>query len=368
MNRTDKTIEWLKNNRVASVIVVAAIFIAGVAATLKNINDIASFFNFKKSDSTKEQPVYPTLPFSEVESIATNLLKEKPAFVGSQNIYGENYILSFTESDKRFTLLKKVNELWEVVQTVDSAVDYSFSPDCSEWEFSSIDSLPSVFFKINSMGNAFGTVSFNLLSFNKDYSYKIYNINVSGRLEESDSGAIFDRTDYEIYRNDWAKQKNAFTSYLEEKLKQYNPVPNSTEEDLNLERPDNAVKAWEVDNSNWINKIDIENDSTTPDVRDVRVKFKYHKEDLSEMFGAEEISDQNDSYILYNIFKYAAIVKEKKTGYYFVALGHRSMSVGGIKLQNEDLFVSDEWFFRNPFLISLKTGALTLLPKVEEEF
>ena len=372
MNRTDKTIEWLKNNRILSVIAVFAIIIAGFAATLKNVRDIEDFFGFNTKDSTGKplvkDTIYHTIPLSEIEGIITNLLKEKPQFYGYQNIYGQNYILSFTERNKRFTLFKEFDRLWEEVKSIDTLYNDASTNDFDEWTFTTIDSLPSLFYTIPSYGNEFGTISFNLLTFKKDFSYKLYSIDVGGSYSHNDSLGIgtFDNSDYSIDRNDLAKQNDNFSKFLEKKIKELNVVEPLTKEDMDLDNPNNAVKAWEILNADWIKQIRDNNDSTLFKLANVQVKFKLYKDNLtSSIDSSSEPDDENENFKLYNYFKYASIIQDKKSGFYFVAIGYTGWNAQKIKLQNDNLYVSGTWYFNCPFLINLRTGNLTLLPKTE---
>jgi hypothetical protein len=371
MNRTDRTIEWLKNNRILSIIAVAALIIAGLASTLKNVDQIVNYFGFNKADSTIKKPskdtIYPTIPNSEVEGIVTSLLKEKPQFFGYQNIFGQNYIASFTESDKRFILFRELKGLWEQVQTIDSLYDAATISSYDEWEFTTIDSMPCIFYTIHSFGNAFGSIAFNLVSFRRDFSYKIYSLDIGGSYASENDEGVFDNSEYEIYRNDLAKTGDNFSDYLEKKFSELNPVADVKKEDLDLTNPKNAVKAWEVQNASWLKQIEVEDDTTQNDLTDVQVKFQYYK-DLTKYVDEVEEPEENENFILYDIFKYACIIKDKKKGHYFVAFAHDNMNVGGIKLQNDDLYVPDEWFLNRPMLINLKSGRLKLLPKIENKF
>jgi len=191
---------------------------------------------------------------------------------------------------------------------------------------------------------------------------------VSGRLNTNGDAGMFDNSDYSIERNDLAKRDNDFSNYLQQKFNQLNPIAPLTAEETDLNNPKNALKAWEVDNAAWLKAPEVNNDSVVRLRSDYQIKFRFYKENVSQLLNdGENIepSDENEYYKLYNIFKYASIILDKKRSVYFVALGYRSWSMGKIELRNENLYASGSWYFDNPFLINLKSGAITILPAEE---
>lgn len=362
MNRTDRTIEWLKNNQILSVIIIAAVVIGGVVGTLKDVTELADFFGFNKHNTvpskTSPDTTYATIPPAEVEAIVLSLLREKPEFYGYQNIYGKNYMLTYTGHNKQFKLFKELNGLWEEVQSVDTLGDYLYSPAYDEWKFITIDSLPALYFTDHSFGNVFGSMYFNLLRFQNDYTGILYTLEVGGSYANEGGVAMFDNTDYQIFRNEAAKKEDNFSRYLEIKLKESNVIEPLTAADIDLDNPKNAFRQWEITNAQLLNLFSDEEDSSKYQKDDLAFKFKYHKADFAREFSAGIDTIENDNYILFDIFKLGCVIKEKATGNYFVALAHENLNIWPVKLMDNKLFVGDDIWFGKPFTIDLRTGKI----------
>lgn len=358
MNRTDRVIGWFKNNKFFSIIIISAIVIGGISGTLASITNLYNFLNKPKPKITKKS-IYPILDSVLVRRVATDILKEEPAFCRYKNIDGENYIITFTKSNERFTLYKQFAHAWETIQVIDSLNSFNQYTDPEDWVFTEIDSLPTLFFATGSFGNTFGSVDFYLIPFKKDYSYDLYHIEIDGRLDANG----FDNSDYNVTRNKFARLQNNFSKYLEDKFAESNLVTSADEGNSDLNNPVNALKAWEISNAEWLKKPVIDTDTAFRLSENYKIKFQYFSQDLIQVLSEEsaEPDSENDNFAVYNIFKYASVIKDKKQGHYFIALGYRSWSMGLVELRGDSLYAAGSLYFEHPFMIDLRTGKISVL-------
>lgn len=78
-----------------------------------------------------------------------------------------------------------------------------------------------------------------------------------------------------------------------------------------------------------------------------KIKFQYFSQDLIQVLSEEsaEPDSENDNFAVYNIFKYASVIKDKKQGHYFIALGYRSWSMGLVELRGDSLYAAGSLYF-----------------------
>jgi|GEM_PF-5995181 hypothetical protein len=369
MNRTDKIIGWLKNNKILSIIIVIGILIAAFAATLKNLKDIRDILGFGKSYTAKKNRLiapkdtsYAVLSSDEAEQTVYTLLRQKPAYYGYKNIFGQNYLVTYTDYNHRFTLFKELKGIWENVQTIDTIKLDMLARSYKEWEFTALDSVPILFYTDYSYGSTFGSVCYNLIAFNSDYSYRYYSIFIGGAYG---GDGMIDNSKADIIRNDLAKQKNKFTKFIEDKMVKLKAVSVIGKADIDYDRPENAIEWWDKENGALVSSLQDFKDTTAPRVasENLVLKFKYYKEDLRKYFldGASIDTEENQHYILYRIFKFGCLLYDKTTGGYFIAFMHENMNVT-TKLKDDKLKVEDAFRIGESFTIDLHTGKITFLP------
>lgn len=169
-----------------------------------------------------------------------------------------------------------------------------------EFDWAMIDSIPYLFYAIESAGNASGVVTFNLISLENN---KEHSISFGGNIGEYGSM-------YPISNE--LKNQKSLLAYLEKKVAQSELVYHPTKEELDIDNPKNYAKKWRVENQNIYEKLKLSNGP-------LKIIFPNYESNLFDevRHGSLNCSEENEMYIIKSYFKDDVIGHNKNNNKYF---------------------------------------------------
>lgn len=244
----------------------------------------------------------PTMSDQEAAQIVQHQYVKNPTFSIALRDKGEYYIIASIRdgqyNEPRLLVLKQVADLWQEQQQ-------SVQVICSTLECPSdakkvkLGGSYYAYFVTETSGSAAGTVMFNLFS---PSDLHLYSMSVSGGNGNiNQPGTVTD---------DVKSNKDVY-DYLTQQIAASPKIAHTSDQNLNVNDPTNAVQKWQLDNENIWNAM---KNYAAP------VKFTYYDSNLLDQWSGTTItgSAENSRYKITSIFKGVTIGFDKTTNKYFV--------------------------------------------------
>ena len=244
----------------------------------------------------------PTMTDAEATQIVQHQYVKNPTFAIAVRDNGNYYIVSSIKdgqyNDPRLLVLKQVADLWQE-QTQSIQLQCSSIECPSDATKVKLGGASYIYFVTESSGSAAGTVTFNLISPSEMHLYSMSVSGGNGNINQPGTVADDVKNNSDIY------------NYLTQQIAKSPKIAHTSQQDLNVNDPANAVQKWQLDNENI--RTGMMNYAAP-------VKFTYYDENLLNQWGGTSISGsaENGQYKITSIFKGVTIGFDKTTSKYFV--------------------------------------------------
>lgn len=245
----------------------------------------------------------PTMTDQEAAQIVQHQYVKNPKFSIALRDKGDYYIVASIIDGKynepRLLVLKQVADLWqEQSQSVQIVCSTLECP--SDAKKVKLGGLSYAYFVTESSGSAAGSVVFNLFSPSEMHLYSMSVFGGNGNINQPDPVS-----------DDVKNNKNVY-DYLTQQIAESPKIAHTSEQNLDVNSPDNAVQKWQLDNE-YV-RTGMMNYAAP-------VKFTYYTENLLDSWNGTSITGtiENDHYKFVAYFKGVVIGLDKTTNKYFVA-------------------------------------------------
>ncbi len=245
----------------------------------------------------------PTMSDQEAAQIIQHQYIKNPRFSIAVRDNGEYYIVGSIIDGKynepRLLVLKQVADLWqEQSQNIQVACSTLECP--SEAKKVKLGGHSYVYYETESSGSAAGSVVFNLFSPSEMHLYSMSVFGGNGNINQPEPVSEDVKGNQKVY------------DYLTKQITESPKIAHTSEQNLDVNSPDNAVQKWQLDNE-YI-RTGMMNYAAP-------VKFTYYDQNLFDSWGNTSITGQieNDQYKFIAYFKGVVVGLSKTTNKYFIA-------------------------------------------------
>jgi len=251
----------------------------------------------------------PTMSDQEAAQIVQHEYVKNPSFATAIRDSGDYYIIAvLTDNnlDKKFIVLKQVADLWQEQPAATGKIGWLSS--IFDMEKIKLGNNSYLFFTTVEQGSAAGSIFFTLFSPSESHFYTISVFGANGNVNQPRPVS------------DDVKNNKKVNDYLLQQIAASPKVAHITNQDLNTNSPENAVRKWQLDNENIWTKIT--RFSATP------VNFTYYDQNLFNSWAGPNVvkeyyqsitsSVENDHYKFVAYFKGVVIGYDKTQSKYFV--------------------------------------------------
>ena len=245
----------------------------------------------------------PTMSDQEATQIVQHQYVKNPTFSIAVRDNGDYYIVASIADGKynepRLLVLKQVADLWqEQSQSVQIVCGTLECP--SDAKKVKLSGSYYVYFVTESYGSAAGTVTFNLFSPSQAHLYSMSVSGGNGNINQPGEVSSDLQSNKVVY------------DYLTQQIAESPKIAHTSEQNLDVNSPDNAVQKWQLDNENV--RAGMMNYAAP-------VKFTYYTQNLLDSWNGTSITGtiENDHYKFVAYFKGVVIGLDKTTNKYFVA-------------------------------------------------
>jgi hypothetical protein len=202
-------------------------------------------------------------------------------------------------NEPRLLVLKQVADLWQE-QPQSVQIDCG-SLECPDAKKVKIGDSYYVYFVTECYGTASGSVGFYLFSPSEMHLYSMSVYGGNGNISELDSVS-----------DDVKNNKNVY-DYLTQQIAESPKIAHTSEQNLDINSPNNAVRKWQLDNEGV--RTSVNKYATTP------VKFTYYTQNLLDsLYGTDFVATiENAHYKFVSFYKGVVIGLDKTATKYFVA-------------------------------------------------
>lgn len=245
----------------------------------------------------------PSITDQEAVQIVQHQYVKNPTFAVAVKDKGDTYIVASINDDKTFEervlVLKQVADLWQEQSEPKGFTNSTMIVGASNAKAVSVGGNSYVFFTTESYGSAAGSVYFNLISPSEMHVYSIGVSGGNGNINQIGEIPADVKSNQDIY------------SYLTQQISESSKIAHTSQQNLNVDSPDNAVQKWQLDNENiWKGMLNYA----------FPVKFTYYDANLLDSWKGTTVtgSIENDNYKIVSFFKGVAIGLDKTKNKYFV--------------------------------------------------
>lgn len=244
----------------------------------------------------------PTMTEAEAAQIVQHQYVKNPTFAIAVRDKGEYYIVTSISdgqyNEPRLISLKQVADLWQE-QPVSPKLTCSGLECPANAAKVKLGGNSYIYFTTESSGSAAGSVVFNLFSPSEAHLYSMSVSGGNGNINQPDPVADDVKNNKDVY------------DYLTKQIAASPKIAHTSDQNLNVNDPTNAVQKWQLDNENLRTAM---MNYAAP------VKFTYYDENLLDQWSGTSISGsaENSRYKITSIFKGVTIGFDKTTSKYFI--------------------------------------------------
>ena len=244
----------------------------------------------------------PTMSDQEAAQIIQHQYVKNPTFSIAVRDKGNYYIVGSIADGKynepRLLVLKQVADLWQEQQ--ESTQITCGTLDCpSDAKKVKLSGSYYVYFVTESYGSAAGSVTFNLFSPSQAHLYSMSVFGGNGNINQPEQVSSDVQSNKPVY------------DYLTQQIASSPKIAHTSQQNLDVNSPDNAVQKWQLDN---------ENTRTAMMNYAAPVKFTYYSQNLNDSWAGTSITGtiENSQYKFTAYFKGVVIGLDKAQNKYFV--------------------------------------------------
>jgi len=244
----------------------------------------------------------PTMSDQEAAQIVQHQYVKNPAFAISLQDKGDTYIVASIRDGKynepRLIALKQVADLWQEQLKAPEIICSSL--ECpSNAKKVNLGGNSYVYFETESSGSALGSVVFSLFSPSEMHLYSMSVFGANGNINQPDPVT------------DDVKNNKNINDYLVKQIAESPKIAHTSEQNLDVNSPDNAVQKWQLDNE-YVRTGMLNYNAP--------VKFTYYDVNLSDQWNGTTITGtiENNQYKLVSYFKGVVVGLDKVKNKYFI--------------------------------------------------